>query len=153
MRDKNLRTQNKLNTPYRTNSEYAKKHADKINSHEYSYEFGKDDSRYDYEFGNSVNLTAKDSPLARGANIADAFSYPSAGSAQTDAYRGDYGKYNEEYTLDQSDNSALQNEVNANGLKKKYQENLKQNYNVEFSDDELIDDNCDDCDNCPRCHK
>lgn len=118
MKDK---THNKLNTPYRTNVEYAKKRTNNRNNHQSGYE-----SRYDYEFGNEVNNSAKDSPLARGANIADAFSYPGAPN-------------DEEF--------ASENEVTARKLKQKYQENLRQNYNIEFSDDEEI------CDNCQHCKK
>ncbi len=141
MRDKD-RTNNKLNTPNRTNAEFAKRRANKTNDREYNYEFGQDrKSRYDYEFGNEANTDAKDSPLARGANIANAFSNPTAASADTASRGGNYGRYNEEYGRGQE---------NAEGLKRKYQENLRQNYNVEFSDDELVDDNCDNCKNCPR---
>lgn len=178
MKDNELNTNNKLNTPYRTNAEYAKKRANKTNTNEYDYEFGQEnesrydyefgqenesrydnefgqdnESRYDYEFGEEANISAKDSPLARGANISNAFSYPAAGAAETASDQGNYGRYAEEYALGQPDNASLQRQVNANGLKKKYQENLRQNYNVEFSDDELIEDNCDCCENCSKCQK
>lgn len=59
---------------------------------------------------------AKDSPLARGANIANAFSYPGA-------------LQDEEFSQDENI---------ANKLKRKYQDNLRQNFNVEFSEDEEI---------------
>lgn len=139
------RTKNKLNTPYRTNAEYARKKANETNSDEYDYEFGQDraNSLYDYEFANEQDVSAKDSPLARGANIANAFSQPTAASAETASKIGSFARHNEEYAMEQPDNAALQRQVNARGLKKKYQENLRQNYNVEFSDDELIDDDCD----------
>jgi len=117
MKDK---TNNKLNTPLRSNVEYAKKKSKKVNNQNFDF-----NTRYDYEFGNEVRKNSKDSPLARGANIADAFSYP--GSPNIDA----------EFARD--------NEISSKKLKKKYQENLRQNYNVEFSDDEEIDDNCPDC--------
>lgn len=65
---------------------------------------------------NSSLNDAKDSPLARGENIANAFTYPGA-------------PYDEEFS---------QEENIANKLKRKYQENLRQNYNVEFSEDEEI---------------
>jgi len=153
MKENKSGTNNKLNNPYRTNVEYAKKRADKTNTGEYNFEFGQDDtkSRYDYEFGDQANISAQDSPLARGANIANAFSYPTAGAMETPDDQNN--RYNEEYGLGQADNVSLEREVNARGLKKKYQENLRQNYNVEFSDDELIDDNCDDCNHCSRCKK
>ncbi|QVK19377.1 hypothetical protein KHQ81_06745 [Mycoplasmatota bacterium] len=152
MKDNRSKSNNKLNT--RSN---ADRRANKTNTHEYNYELGQDDydyefgqeneSRYDYEFGQEANAAAKDSPLARGANVAGAFSSPDTGATETSANRA----YDEEYSLGQPDNASLQREVNARGLKKKYQENLRQNYNVEFSDDELIDDNCEDCGNCENC--
>ncbi|HEY8364226.1 MAG TPA: hypothetical protein VIK84_01530 [Haloplasmataceae bacterium] len=92
MKDK---TRNKLNTPYRTNVEYAKKKTKKDSN-----------SRYDYEFGNEVNNSAKDTPLARGANIANAFSY-----------------------------STPLDEVTPQRLKSKFQDDLRQNYNVEIADE------------------
>ncbi len=128
------RTDNKLNTPYRTNAEYVKK---KSKNH-----------GYDYEFGNDVN--AKDSALARGANIANAFSYPAAPAIDTANSQGSFRKYNEEYAIGNTDNVSYEREVTPKKLKRKYQDNLRQNYNVEFSDDELISDNCDNCDNCAR---
>lgn len=153
MRD-NDKTTNKLNTPYRTNDDYAKKKANKVNDWEYDYEFGtgasnlgNTTSRYDYEFGNEANISAKDSPLARGANIADAFSYP----ASPDTNEGNFGRYNEEYARGNPQNTELNKKENARDMKRRFQDNLRQNYNVEFSEDELIDDECDEnCDNCPR---
>ena len=62
-------TKNKLNTPYRSNVEFARK--------------GKQKSGDDFEFGNEARSFDKDSNLARGANIADAFSYPGSINADT----------------------------------------------------------------------
>lgn len=99
MKDK---TKNRLNTPLRSNVEYAKKKAKR--------------SQYEYEFGNEIKNNAKDSPLARGANIANAFSYPGAPDVE-------FGQ---------------DNDIRESKLKRKYQEKLRQNFNVEFSDNEEI---------------
>ena len=156
-------TTNKLNTPYNNNVENKKK-ASKVNTKEYDYEFGSEygrsreestrslnnnvNNRYEYEFGNEANVSDKDSPLARGANIANAFSQPNAPSADQASQRGNYGRYKEEYAKEQEGNTELNR---YSRLKRKFQDDLRQNYNVEFSDDELIDDCCcGDCDNCPH---
>lgn len=146
MRDK-MGTNNKLNTPYRTNAEYAKKKANE--SGKEASNLNDTTSRYEYEFGNESNISEKDSALARGANISDAFSYPLAGATETTLNTPDYSNYNEEYAKDNLANTELRN---AREMKKRFQKNLRQNYNVEFSDDELIDEECNEnCENCPRC--
>lgn len=162
-------TKNKLNTPYNNNVE-SKKKASKVNANDYNYEFSSEyganqerssrllgnsvrnaTNRYQYEFGNEPTNSAKDSPLARGANIADAFSQANAASADIASTKGLYGRYNEEYTTDNYMNTEVGQKNRTARMKQKFQDNLRQNYNVEFSDDELINDCDHDCKNCARC--
>jgi hypothetical protein len=162
-------TKNKLNTPYNNNVEEKKK-ASKINTNEHNYEFGSEygasqeknsrllgesarnaTNRYQYEFGNEASISAKDSPLARGANIANAFSQVNAASTDSASRSGYFGRYNEEYTTESPQNTEISQKNRTSHLKQKFQNNLRQNYNVEFSEDELINDCDQDCENCTRC--
>jgi hypothetical protein len=117
------------------------KSAKQINNSRYQYEFGHEYYPKTAKTARANNANAKDSALARGANIAGAFTNPLPSNDASSMK----SPYMEEFAdpLGQDFHPNVKPTMpNQAKTKKSFQDTLKQNYNVEFAKEDLVCDNC-----------